>query len=66
MNQFDFHLGQWYNFYYVDGSTRVAKFITSPMGIPVFQTEDGSILSYSEIIKNCCKIKPHGTINNLL
>lgn len=59
MNQFDFLSGLWYKFYYVDGSTIVAKSCTGPIGYPVFQTEDGIELSYSEIMKNCIKKEPY-------
>ncbi len=55
MPRFNYTIGQWYKFYYVDGSIKVAKSITGSMGYPVFQTEDGIELSYSEIMNNCIK-----------
>ncbi len=59
MNQFNYSSGLWYKFYYVDGSTKVAKSITGLLGEPEFQTEDGIVLSNNEIMKNCIKKEPY-------
>ena len=58
MARFNFIPGQWYKFYYTDGSIKVARCITTPFGEIRFQVEGNGEVSYNEMLRNCIKVEP--------
>ena len=58
MATYSFIPGQWYKFYYTNGSTKVAKCITTFNGEIRFQVNGNGELSYTEMMRNCIKVEP--------
>lgn len=53
MTNFNFIIGQWYKFYYIDRSTKVARYLTINNGVIMFQIQDNGEVPYDVMLRDC-------------